>query len=171
MDPAHNLSHQLKDNPKHYSCWMRHLHSIHKDKREELPLARGLGVAHVRRNIWRYYQKIFEGQCALSSVLATGSTSGPPVEMQSTWSPWDRLVEHSPKDHTTQLAFDPAWASTPSQPALRLFSTSHSQPPQMLWWESQGGPPPFSQNNVSQRPRPERWSLQAILQKFQISWH
>ena len=96
---------------------------------------------------------------------------GPPVQTQPTWSPRDRLVEHSPEDHTTHLAFEPAWASTPSQPALGLFSTSHSQPPQMPWWESQGGPPPFSQNNVSQRPRPERWSLQAILQKFQISWH
>lgn len=59
----------------------------------------------------------------------------------------------------------------PLCPALGMFSTSHSQPPQMPWWESQGGPHPFSQNNISQRQRPKGWSLQAILQKLQISWH
>lgn len=59
----------------------------------------------------------------------------------------------------------------PLRPTLCIFPTSHSQPSQMLWWESQGGPHPFSQNNVDQRQRPRRWGLQAILQKFQISWH
>lgn len=47
------------------------------------------------------YQKISEDQCALSSVLTTGSTSGPSVQMQPTWSPQGKPQWAKPRSQYT----------------------------------------------------------------------
>lgn len=47
------------------------------------------------------YQKIFEGQCVLSPGLTTGSSSGPSIQMQPTWSPQGKPQRAKPRSHYT----------------------------------------------------------------------
>lgn len=87
--------------------------------------------------------------------------------MRPTLSPRDRLREQSGRPHYTSGL----WATIPSQPrTLHFLNKSFSATTNALVGII-GSPRPFSQNNVRQRQRPKRWSLQAILQKFQIPWH
>lgn len=102
--PVHNSSHLPKDNPEavHYSGWMGHSHRVYEQKRGAAPPHMVImQPLTAETSAAANYQKISEGQGALTSVLMTGSTSGPRIQMQPTRSPRDRLSEQSLADHTT----------------------------------------------------------------------
>lgn len=116
----HNSSHQFKDKPKAVTLELldgTRSQSVSEQKgRAAPPQPVKMQPVSVETSGASNYQKICESQRAWRSVLTTGSTSGPPIQAQPTRSPRDRLREQSLADHTTHLAFAPAWTTIPSRP-------------------------------------------------------